>query len=85
VLAACLPPPEGLTSQTAAAGLARYAVERSRRVQRVFEAARSNAVAYHLPAPLAWFRDRRMASLGPDGMRERYSWLYGWRSGGPGG
>jgi salicylate hydroxylase len=85
VLAACLPPPEALTSQTAAAGLARYAVERSRRVHRVFEAARSNASAYHLPAPLAWFRDRRMASLGPDGMRERYSWLYGWRSGGPGG
>jgi salicylate hydroxylase len=81
VLAASLPPPAELTAATAARGLAAYAQARAARAQRVFEAARSNAFAYHLPRPLAWLRDRRMAQLGPDGMRQRYSWLYDWRAG----
>jgi salicylate hydroxylase len=84
VLAAALPGPAGLTASTAADGLLRYQQARSARVHKVFAAARSNAFAYHAPEPLAWIRDRRIAALGPDGMRQRYSWLYDWRSS-PGG
>lgn len=80
VLADCLPPPDGLTHDTAVAGLRRYAAARAARVHRVFRAARQNAFAYHLPGPLAWFRDRRIGQLGPDGMRQRYAWLYDWRA-----
>jgi salicylate hydroxylase len=80
VLAASLPRPAGLTAESAAAGLRAYAETRAARVHRVFSAARANAFAYHLPAPFSWARDLRLASLGPDGMRQRYSWLYDWRS-----
>jgi salicylate hydroxylase len=79
VLADCLPP--GTENDRAAVrkGLARYAGIRSNRVMRVYKAARANAFNYHLPRPMAWLRDRRMAQLGPDGMRQRFSWLYDWR------
>jgi salicylate hydroxylase len=83
VIAASLPSPDRLTPEAAAAGLLRSAAARAGRVHRVFKASRQNAFAYHLPGPLAWFRDRRIDKLGPDGMRERYEWLYGWRA--PGG
>ncbi len=80
VLAASLPPPGELTAASGATALAAYARARAARVHKVFEASRANAAAYHLPGPLAWFRDRRIARLGPDGMRQRYSWLYDWRA-----
>lgn len=80
VLARSLPAPEKLTTASAAEGLARYAAERAQRVHRVFKAARENAFAYHLSGPLAALRDWRIRSLGADGMRQRYSWLYDWRA-----
>jgi salicylate hydroxylase len=79
VLAASLPPPAALTPEGIAAGFAAYAAARAGRAHRLFKAARANAFAYHLPWPLAAARDLRMASLGSDGMRQRYSWLYDWR------
>ena len=58
--------------------VAAYARGRLPRVRRVQNAARRNGFAYHTFGPPAWIRDRVMARLGPDGMRERYAWLYGW-------
>lgn len=58
--------------------VAAYARARLPRVRRVQKAARRNGFAYHTYGPPAWIRDRVMARLGPDGMRERYAWLYGW-------
>ncbi len=80
VLAASLPAPAELTSEGVKAGLAAYARARFDRVSRVHKAARDNAFFYHMPQPLAWLRDRRIAQLGADGMRQRYSWLYDWRA-----
>ncbi len=79
VLADCMPPVEDARATTIEQGLRRYADQRAARVRKVYATARTNASIYHMPAPLAWFRDRRMAQLGPDGMRQRYSWLYDWR------
>jgi salicylate hydroxylase len=79
VLAECLSASENIPKDAIEQGLQRYASQRAARVNKVHAAARSNASVYHLPAPLNWFRDRRMAQLGPDGMRQRYSWLYDWR------
>jgi salicylate hydroxylase len=80
VLAATLPAPEAFTRKAIENGLKAYAKARAPRVSAVCKAARANAFNYHLPRPLAWLRDRRMAQLGPDGMRKRYSWLYDWRA-----
>ncbi len=79
VLALCVPSAEASNRGAIEAALARYAGMRAARVNRVYKAARANAFNYHLPPVLAWLRDRRMARLGPDGMRQRYSWLYDWR------
>jgi salicylate hydroxylase len=79
VLADCLPAPADWDRSVLRNALARYADIRGSRVTRVYKAARANAFNYHLPRPLAWLRDRRMAQLGPDGMRQRFSWLYDWR------
>jgi salicylate hydroxylase len=78
-LAASLPGPATFDPPAVKAGLKAYARARAGRVAKVHKAARSNAFAYHLSGPLAWLRDRRMAKLGADGMRDRYSWLYDWR------
>jgi salicylate hydroxylase len=80
VLAACLPASDGFNRNAIETGLKAYAQARGPRVNAVYKAARANAFNYHLPRPLAWLRDRRMAQLGPDGMRQRYSWLYDWRA-----
>jgi salicylate hydroxylase len=80
VLAHSLPGPDNFTPDAITMGLKRYAASRMPRVKRVYKAARSNAITYHLPPFLAWFRDRRMMSIGPEGMKQRYDWLYGWRS-----
>jgi salicylate hydroxylase len=80
VLALNLPLPAQATPERMRASLKAYAAQRGSRVTRVFKAARANAFAYHLPAPLAVVRDWRMAQLGADGMRQRYAWLYDWRA-----
>lgn len=73
VLASCLagrPVPEALAA---------YASARAGRVARVQRAARRNGRTYHAGPLTAFARDLVMRRLGPDGMRERYAWLYGWK------
>ncbi|MCJ2088311.1 FAD-dependent monooxygenase [Methylobacterium sp. E-005] len=60
------------------AALAAYAGERSARVRRVQKAARANGRTYHARGFVALARNAVMGRLGPDGMRDRYAWLYGW-------
>jgi salicylate hydroxylase len=55
-----------------------YASGRLRRVRRVQRAARRNGAVYHAAGPMAFARDLVMRRLGPEGMAERYAWLYGW-------
>lgn len=61
--------------------LARYAQDRAARVARVQATSRANARTYHMGWPLRIGRDLVMRRLGPDGMRSRFDWLYGWRDG----
>jgi salicylate hydroxylase len=79
VLAEALPGYDAFNRPSIEAGLKAFVAKRAPRVREVFKAARANALSYHLPTPLAWVRDKRMAQLGPDGMRQRYTWLYDWR------
>ena len=58
--------------------LAAYARARASRVRRVQRAARSNGRTYHAGSLMGLARNAVMARLGPDGMRDRYAWLYGW-------
>ncbi|GJE60386.1 FAD-dependent monooxygenase [Methylobacterium trifolii] len=72
VLARCLsahPVPDALDA---------YAAARAARVRRVQRAARANGRTYHAGPLIGFCRNAIMARLGPDGMRERYAWLYGW-------
>jgi salicylate hydroxylase len=58
--------------------LRRWERMRLPRIRRVQSAARKNGRAYHAGGPIALARNLVMRRLGPDGMRERYAWLYGW-------
>jgi salicylate hydroxylase len=58
--------------------LAAFATERASRVRRVQKAARGNGRTYHAGGLVALARNLVMARLGPEGMRDRYAWLYGW-------
>jgi salicylate hydroxylase len=60
------------------AALAAFAAARTGRVRRVQRAARDNGRTYHAGGLVAFIRNAVMARLGPDGMRDRYAWLYGW-------
>jgi salicylate hydroxylase len=60
------------------AALSAYAGTRLRRVRRVQAAARRIGRIYHASGVVALARDLVMRRLGPDGMAERYAWLYGW-------
>ncbi len=62
------------------AALAAYAASRLARVRRVQRQARRNARIYHAGGLVAFGRDLVMCRLGPEGMAERYAWLYGWRA-----
>ena len=72
ILAQCL------AAQPVAEALDAYARARRRRVRRVQRAARANGRTYHAGGITAFVRDAVMRRLGPDGMRQRYAWLYGW-------
>ena len=80
VLARALPHAGDVSQGSVESAFRTYAARRAPRVDRVYNAARANAFNYHLPAPLGWLRDLRIRQLGPDGMRQRYLWLYDWRS-----
>ena len=62
------------------AALQRYGADRIGRARRVQAGARRNARAYHAGGLVAAGRDVVMRRLGPEGMTERYSWIYGWRA-----
>jgi salicylate hydroxylase len=58
-----------------------YEAERIGRVRRMQAAARRNGRVYHGSGLLALGRNLVMRRLGPEGMTERMSWVYGWRPG----
>ena len=60
------------------AALAAYAAARRRRARRIQAHARRNGAVFHASGLVALARDRVMRRLGPDGMAERYAWIYGW-------
>ena len=59
--------------------LSRYAKLRSRRVRRIQDTARRNGRIYHARLFTALGRNLVMRRLGPEGMAERYAWIYGWQ------
>jgi salicylate hydroxylase len=67
-----------LDDRPVAEALGAYAAARAGRTARVQRAARRNGRTYHAGPLTAFARDLVMRRLGPDGMRERYAWLYGW-------
>lgn len=62
--------------------MAAYAAARAQRVARVQEASRENGRNFHLGWPWSIGRDLVLRRLGPEGMRNRYGWLYDWRDAG---
>ena len=60
------------------AALAAYAEARTRRVRQVQRTARANGRTYHAGGLVGIARNTVMRRLGPDGMRDRYAWVYGW-------
>lgn len=60
------------------AALRRYERARLPRVRRVQRTAAKNGRGYHAGSLVALARNAVMRRLGPDGMRERFAWLYGW-------
>ena len=58
---------------------AAYAKARAQRVARVQEESRGNGRNYHMGWPLSMARDFALKRLGPEGLRNRYGWLYDWR------
>jgi salicylate hydroxylase len=59
--------------------LSRYEAERLSRVRQVQGAARQNGRIYHAGGLVGFGRNLVMGRLGPEGMTERYAWLYGYR------
>ncbi|MCB1428262.1 MAG: FAD-dependent monooxygenase [Nitratireductor sp.] len=60
--------------------LAQYSRERMARVARVRRLTAVNRVIYHLPKPVAVFRDLGMKVLGGRRLLKRQDWLYQWRA-----
>ena len=58
--------------------LARYERSRLARIQRIQKEARKNGRIYHAAGLIASGRNFVIGHLGPQGMTDRYSWLYGW-------
>ncbi len=63
--------------------LTRYENERLTRVQRIQKEARKNGRIYHAGSLVAAGRNFILKRLGPQGMMDRYAWLYGWTPGEP--
>jgi salicylate hydroxylase len=59
--------------------LSRYEALRLSRVRQVQGAARQNGRIYHAGSLVGFGRNLVMGRLGPEGMTERYAWLYGYR------
>ncbi|QFU16866.1 FAD-dependent oxidoreductase [Microvirga thermotolerans] len=56
-----------------------YEEHRRDRARQVQDHARRNGRIYHAGGLVAFGRDRVIRHLGPEGMTERYGWLYGYR------
>jgi len=68
-----------LTVQDTVPGALRdYSDARKERIRRVQRAARSNGRSYHAGRCVGFVRDAVIRHLGPEGMSQRYAWLYGW-------
>jgi salicylate hydroxylase len=63
------------------ASLRNYEKARLARVRRVQDVARRNGRIYHAGGITRLARNLAMRRLGPDGMRDGYAWIYGWRLG----
>lgn len=55
-----------------------YARQRLPRVQRLQRTARKNGSVYHAGTLVSIGRNLVMGRLGPEGMTNRYEWIYGW-------
>lgn len=62
-----------------AAALTRYASRRISRTARVQKASQANAGAYHAAGLKAKIRDFIIKRTGPEGLANRYDWVYGWK------
>jgi salicylate hydroxylase len=60
-------------------GIASYASARRRRARRIQAHARRTGAIFHASGPVALARNLMMRRLGPDGMAQRYAWIYGWQ------
>jgi salicylate hydroxylase len=69
-----------LRSRPVSAAFRAYAAQRIARVQRVQDDAQRNGRIYHAGALTSFARNRVMRRLGPEGMTQRYAWLYGFRA-----
>ncbi len=65
-------------SRANAAALRSYDKARLARVRRIQDGARRNARIYHAGGITRLARNLAMRRLGPEGMAERFAWLYGW-------
>ncbi|MBF9233394.1 FAD-dependent oxidoreductase [Microvirga alba] len=74
-LTSLLTPGAGAVQQAFAA----YAEMRLDRVRKVQGEARQNGRVYHMGGLLAFGRNHVIRRLGPEGMMERYAWLYDFR------
>jgi salicylate hydroxylase len=54
-----------------------YQTQRLERARRVQNEARRNGRIYHTGGLIAFARNQAMKRLGPEGMTERYAWIYG--------
>jgi salicylate hydroxylase len=59
--------------------LSAYERQRLDRTRKVQQAARQNGRLYHAGTLVAFGRNQVMRKLGPEGMTNRYAWLYGFR------
>jgi len=57
-----------------------YEQARLDRVQNIAKFAKANGRIYHLPAPLAFFRNLGMRFMPPERLMRRQDWIYDWRS-----
>ncbi|MNL84391.1 3-hydroxybenzoate 6-hydroxylase [compost metagenome] len=57
--------------------LSAYEKQRIGRARKVQDEARRNGRIYHAGGLIGFARNQVMKRIGPEGMTERYSWLYG--------
>lgn len=66
------------TQSTPKLALVNFEHQRFSRVSNVMKLAKSNGRIYHLPQPLAFFRDLVMRNSSPASLLKRQDWIYNW-------